>query len=339
MQIDEFIKKLPKAELNIHLEGCLTPALVLEFAKRNNIKLPYQSEEQLNQIYQFKTLNSFLEIYYLHLQVLVKEQDFYDLTMAYLSKAAEQNVRHAEISFDPQAHLDRGVAFETIINGMHQAMKDAVKQFKITSYPIMCIMRDKSAEDAEKIFDNALEFKDIIVAIGLDSKEIGNPPNKFKKVFTRAREAGFLTTAIAGEVGPPDYIWQTIDELEVSRIDHGVQCMLDPDLIARLTSKQIPLNVCPISNIKLEVFHNMRDHPLKRMYEDGLCVTINSDDPAYFNAYINENFVAVNSALKLNKTILYDLAVNSFCASFLDYDSKQKKLAELENFLKQATKV
>lgn len=338
MQIDEFIKKLPKAELNIHLEGCLSPALVLELAKRNKIKLPYKSEVEINTHYQFKNLNSFLDIYYQNLKVLVKEQDFYDLTMAYLRKAAEQNIRHAEISFDPQTHLERGVEFAAIVQGMQRAITDAFKEFKISAYPIMCIMRDKSEDDADKVFDMALEFKDLIVAIGLNSRESGNPPSKFKKVFARAREAGFLTTAIAGEVGPPEYIWQAIDELEVSRIDHGVQCMLDPDLIARLASKQIPLNICPISNVKLEVFKDMRDHPIKRMYEDGICVTVNSDDPAYFNAHINENFMAVNTALKLNKTILYDLAVNSFNASFLNYERKEKLLAELEHFHKQACK-
>lgn len=338
MLIDEFIQKIPKAELCIHLEGCLGPDLALALAQRNKVKLPYSSDQEFHQAYKFTDLDSFLKIYYSALQVLVKEQDFYDLTLSYLKKAAEQNIRHAEVCFDPQAHLDRGVEFDMIIKGIHRAMQDARKEFKISAYPIMCFMRDKPEDEAQKVFDMALEYKDLIVAVGLDSKEIDNPPDKFKNVFTRARESGFLTVAIAGEVGPPEYIWQAIDILEVARIDHGVACMQDPDLIARLTSKQIPVNVCPVSNLKLGVFPQMRYNPVKKMYEDGICVTINSDDPAYFGAYLNDNFIAINAALKLNKNIIYEMAKNSFNASFLDHESKEKLINELERFFKQACK-
>lgn len=336
MLIDEFIHKIPKAELNIHIEGSLEPELMFELAKRNKIKLPYTSLEDAYSAYRFKDLKSFLEIYYIAMKVLMTEQDFYDLTWAYLKKAAEQNIKHAEVFFDPQVHIHRGIKFETVIKGIYSAMQDAKTKLNITAYPIMCFMRDLSQEDAEKIFAMALDYKDWIVAVGLDSSEMGNPPEKFKDVFAKAREQGFLTVAIAGEVGPPEYIWQAIDILKVSRIDHGVHCMQDPHLVTRLAATQIPLTVCPVSNIMLGVFPSMNVHPLKKMYEEGLCVTVNSDDPAYFHAYINENFIAANSALKLGKKIIYDMCRNSFEASFLDHDRREKLLNELDKFYKQA---
>lgn len=338
MLIDEFIKKIPKAELNMHIEGSLEPTLMLELAKRHQIKLPFSTVSEAQQYYQFTDLTSFLNLYYQSLQVLVDEQDFYDLTWAYLKKASEQNIRHAEIFFDPQAHLDRGVKFATFIQGMYKALQVGQKELGITAHLIMCFMRNLSESYAQEVFAQALEYKDWIVAVGLDSSEIDNPPEKFKEVFARARDEGFLTVAVAGEVGPPEYIWQAIDVLKVSRIDHGVACMQDPDLVTRLAATQIPLTVCPISNVKLDIFPNMRQHPLKKMYEEGLCVTVNSDDPAYFNAYLNENFIAVNAALKLNKIIIVELVKNSFNASFLDHNRKEKLLNEIDKFYKQACK-
>lgn len=337
MLMDEFIQKLPKAELNIHIEGTLEPDLMLKLAQRNQINLPYTNVEAVRQAYQFKDLKSFLQTYYSGLKVLITEKDFYELTWAYLEKAVSQNIRHVEIFFDPQAHLERGIEFKTVINGIYQALQDGQQKLKISSHLIACFMRNLSEKDAEKVFEQALPFKDWIVAFGLDSNEINNPPEKFKEVFTKVREHGFLTVAIAGEIGPPAYIWQAIDLLKVSRIDHGVRCMEDPDLITKLAATQIPLNLCPVSNVKLGIFQHMRQHPLKKMYEEGLFITVNSDDPAYFGAYLNENFMAANSALKLNKAIIFELAKNSFNASFLDHAQKQKFITELEKFYKQAS--
>lgn len=336
MVIEEFIQKIPKAELNIHIEGSLEPALMFELAQRNKLDLPFKSIEDIYDAYKFQDLESFLEIYYTGMKVLQTEQDFYALTFAYLQKAASQNIRHAEFFFDPQAHLSREIRFDTIINGIQSAVTDAKNKLGISSYPIMCFMRDLSEAEAQKVFEQALPFKDWIVAVGLDSEEIGNPPEKFTEVFASARAAGFLAVAIAGEVGPPEYISQAIDVLKVSRIDHGVRCMEDPDLVARLAATQIPLTVCPVSNIRLGIFKSMRHHPLKKMYEDGLCVTINSGDPAYFDAYVNENIAQAAAALKLNKEIIYEMAKNSFSASFLEHDRKEKLLNELDKFYKQA---
>lgn len=336
MQIAEFIQKLPKAELNIHLEGTLTPEFIQDHAAKNKINFPQKSIDEIRQSHQFSDLSSFLDIYYRSLVVLITEDDFYELTLAYLQKAVSQTIRHVEISFDPQAHLSRGIQFETFIKGIHRALEEGAKKFNISSYLIMCFNRTLSEEDAQKTFDLALPFKDWIVAVGLDSKELGNPPQKFANVFARARENGFLTVAIAGEFGPPEYILQAIDILKVSRIDHGVRCMEDLDLVTKLAATQIPLTVCPISNIKLGVYPNMRLHPLKKMYEEGLCVTVNADNPGYFDAYLNENFIALNAALKLNKIIIFELAKNSFTASFLEHDRKEKLLNELERFFKKA---
>ncbi|MBA3660978.1 MAG: adenosine deaminase [Gammaproteobacteria bacterium] len=330
MQIDEFIALIPKAELNIHIEGCLSEELVTRFAERNKIIL------STPHTIQFTDLSSFLKIYYAALQVLLTEEDFYDLGMAYFHKAAMQNIRHAEVSFDPQAHVSRGVALSTVIKGLTRAVQEAKAKYGISAFLIMCFMRDLSEEEAIKIFEEALIFKDHIVAIGLDSTEKGNPPEKFKNLFDLAHAQGFLSVAIAGETGSPDYIWQALDVLHVSRIGHGVQCMQDPDLITRLAAKQIPVDVCPISNVKLGIYPQLKQHPLKKMYEDGLCVTLNSDDPAYFDAYLNENYIAANAALKLNKTIIYELAKNSFSASFLDYARQEKLMSELEKVFKQA---
>lgn len=329
---EEFIKLIPKAELNIHIEGTLEPEMMLAFAKRNKIKLPYQTLEEIHQAYQFKDLQSFLNIYYTGLQTLVKEKDFYELTLAYLEKAKAQNIRHAEIFFDAQAHTSRGIALETVLNGMNKALEEGKKQFQISSHLILCFLRDQPLEAAQKVFEEALPFKDKIIAIGLDSEEKNHPPKVFQPLFEKALEQGLLTVAQAGEDGPPEYIWQALDLLKVSRIDHGVQCVKDPDLVSHLLAIKMPLTMCPISNVKLQIIKNLREHPIKKMLNEGLCVTINSDDPAYFHAYLNENFIATNAALKFNRAEILEMARHSFMASFLDFSEKQKYIDELEKF-------
>ena len=299
--IKRFIERMPKAELHIHVEGSLEPELMFELARRNRVTLPYKSVDDVRKAYEFNDLQSFLQVYYQGMQVLVHERDFYDLTWAYLSKAHSQNVRHTEMFFDPQAHTGRGIAFETVISGIHHAMLDAEQRLGISSMLIMCFLRDLSEESAMATLEQALPFKDWIIAVGLDSAEVGNPPEKFTRVFDRARVEGFLTVAHAGEEGPPEYIWQALDRLKVSRIDHGDSCLEDPNLTARLAADGIPLTVCPLSNIKLRIFESIEKHTLKKLLDSGLCVTVNSDDPAYFGGYVAENFLAVEKALGLDR--------------------------------------
>jgi adenine deaminase len=282
-----FIQGMPKAELHIHIEGSLEPEMMFELAERNGVSLRYASAEEARQAYDFGDLQSFLDLYYKGMQVLLHERDFYDLIWGYLQKISAQNVRHTEIFFDPQAHTDRGVPFETVILGIHRALVDAERQLGISSELIMCFLRHLSAEKAMETFHTALPFGDRIVAVGLDSSEVGHPPRDFKAVFDEAREHGFLTVAHAGEEGPPEYIWQALDDLKVFRIDHGVRCTEDPKLVERLREEQIPLTVCPLSNVKLRVFDSIQDHNLKRMLDLGLRVTVNSDDPAYFGGYVD----------------------------------------------------
>jgi adenosine deaminase len=332
--INEFIATIPKAELQVHLEGSLEPALMLALAIRNKLTLPYTSVADIKNSYRFTNLKSFLDLYYANMRVLVHEQDFYDLTMAYLTKAASQHVRHAEITFDPQAHLARGLAFITVITGIRRAMVDADRDLGISSHLIMSFMRDLSAEDASQVLLQSFEFKDWITAVGLDSAEINNPPEKFQAVFASARDYGYFTVASAGEEGPPEYIWQALDVLKASRIGYAVRCLEDPDLVNHLALTMTPLTICPVSNIKLCAVKSMRVHPLKKMLEQGLCVTVNSDDPAYFNAYINENFLEASASLKFTKAQIYEMAKNSFIASFLDNDKKELYIAELDRFYK-----
>jgi adenine deaminase len=327
-----FIQGMPKAELHIHIEGSLEPEMMLELAERNGVSLRYASAEEARRAYDFGDLQSFLDLYYEGMQVLLYEQDFYELTRAYLQKVSEQNVRHTEIFFDPQAHTDRGVPFETVISGIHHALLDAEKQLGISSELIMCFLRHLSAEKAMETFRTALPFGDRIVAVGLDSSEVGHPPRDFKAVFDEAREHGFLTVAHAGEEGPPEYIWQALDDLKVSRIDHGVRCVEDPKLVERLREEQVPLTVCPLSNVKLRVFDSIQDHDLKRMLDLGLRVTVNSDDPAYFGGYVDENFNATREGLQLSREDVYQLSKNSFMASFLDAERKQRLLDELDGY-------
>lgn len=330
--MEQFIQGLPKAELHLHIEGTLEPEMMFELAQRNSIDLPYKSVSEIKEAYNFEDLQSFLDIYYQGSEVLQQAQDFYDLTWAYLQKAASQNVRHTEIFFDPQSHTDRGIAFETVYEGIHQALQDGKAKLGISSQLILSFLRHLSSERAFATLEAALPYKDDMVAVGLDSAEKGNPPSKFKAVFDRARAEGFLTVAHAGEEGPPEYIWEAIHLLNVSRIDHGVRSMEDPVLLDYLADKQIPLTVCPLSNVELQVFDSMAKHNLKQLLSLGLCATVNSDDPSYFGGYIGENYQAVQSALNLTKQELYQLAKNSFQASFLSPDAKHQLIAELDEY-------
>jgi adenine deaminase len=331
--MDRFIQEIPKAELHIHIEGSLEPEMMFELAHRNGISLPFPSVDATRQAYKFENLQSFLNIYYAGASVLVTEQDFYDLTWAYLQRAKTDNIRHTEIFFDPQTHCDRGISFETVIKGIHDALEDGKQRLGISSHLILCFLRHKTALDAMETLRKAIPFKDWIIGVGLDSSEVGNPPSKFVEVFNEARKAGFVTVAHAGEEGPTGYIWEALNLLKVSRIDHGVRCTEDPKLVTELAKTQVPLTVCPLSNVKLKVFPTMEKHNLKTMLNLGLCVTVNSDDPAYFGGYIADNYRAVASALLLNHQEVYQLAQNSFKASFLSDEAQGKLLQELTDFM------
>ncbi|MGK7950535.1 MAG: adenosine deaminase [Xenococcaceae cyanobacterium] len=333
--MEKFIQNLPKAELHLHIEGTLEPEMMFKLAKRNNIDLPYESVSEVKSAYKFDDLESFLDIYYQGSKVLQKEQDFYDLTWAYLQKAVSENVRHTEIFFDPQSHTDRGIAFETVYQGIDRALQDGRTKLGISSQLILSFLRHLREEEAFATLEQALPYKDNIVAAGLDSAEQGNPPSKFKAVFDKAQAEGFLTVAHAGEEGPPEYIWEAIKLLKVSRIDHGVRSLEDPELIDYLAKQQIPLTVCPLSNVKLKVFNSMAEHNLKKLLDLGICVTVNSDDPAYFGGYVTENYQAAQKALDLSQQELYQLAKNSFQASFLSPESKHQLIAELEDYFQK----
>jgi adenosine deaminase len=331
--MDSFIHDLPKAELHLHIEGTLEPELMFALAERNGVELSYASVEEVRSAYQFQDLQSFLDLYYQGTAVLVHEQDFYELALAYLRTAASQNVRHAEIFFDPQAHTDRGVAFETVITGLLRALDEAENAWGITTKLILCFLRHLSAESAMATLEEALPFRDRIVAVGLDSSELGHPPSKFEAVFEKAMGLGFLTVAHAGEEGPPAYIWEALNLLRVSRIDHGVRCLEDPKLVDELRTRRMPLTVCPLSNVRLRVFDRLEDHNLKKLLDTGLCATVNSDDPAYFGGYIEDNYLAVQEALGLDRDDLRRLARNAFEASFLSDDAKRKLLRELDDYV------
>jgi len=328
-----FILNIPKAELHIHVEGTLEPDFMLEIAERNRLALPFDSVEDVYQAYNFTDLQSFLDIYYHGTSVLLHEQDFYDITWRYLERATAQKVRHAEIFFDPQTHTGRGIPFETVITGICQALSDGRRQFGISAKLIMCFLRHLSPEAAMGTLEQAEPFQERIIAVGLDSYELGNPPLRFTPVFDKARKKGFLTVAHAGEEGPAEYVWQALEKLKVSRIDHGVRCIEDPRLVETLVARQVPLTVCPLSNVKLRVFNTMKDHNLKRLLDLGLRVTVNSDDPAYFGGYIAENFLAVQEALNLDHMDIYHLARNSLEATFLDNERKRKLLDELDSYM------
>lgn len=330
--VNAMIREIPKAELHLHIEGSLEPELMFEMAERNRVHLPFRSVGEVRRAYNFSDLQSFLDIYYAGARVLLHEQDFYDLTTAYLKKAHAQKVVHSEIFFDPQTHTDRGIPFATVIGGIRQALLDGQQQLGISSRLILCFLRHLSAEQAMETLQQALPYKDWITAVGLDSSEAGNPPKKFTEVFDRARAEGFLTVAHAGEEGPAEYIWQALHELGAARIDHGVRCLEDPKLVEHLVKQQTPLTVCPLSNVKLRVFDTMKDHNLKQMLDLGLVVTINSDDPAYFGGYIQENYAAVQQALGLEDEDIWRLARNSFQAAFLDEKERQAYLEMLKPF-------
>jgi adenosine deaminase len=327
-----FLKGLPKAELHLHIEGTLEPELAFRLAKKHGVALPYSSVEELRGAYQFSDLQSFLDIYYAGASVLRDVDDFHDLTAAYLQKAHEQGVVHVEIFFDPQTHSERGIPFRTVLEGITRALREAEEEFGITHRLILCFLRHLSADDAMRTLEEALPYIDFITAVGLDSSEKGHPPSKFTAVFDRARREGLLTVAHAGEEGPPEYIYEALDLLKVKRIDHGVRSEEDPKLVERLVRERMPLTVCPLSNIKLKVFDAVEDHNIKRLLERGLCVTVNSDDPAYFGGYLLENFVAIERGLGLTRAELTTLARNSFEASFLEPADKRHWLAAVDAY-------
>ena len=327
-----FIAGLPKAELHLHIEGALEPELMVALAERNRVPLPYADVEAVRAAYDFTQLQDFLDLYYRGMSVLQTERDFYDLTMAYLRRVAKDNVRHVEIFFDPQGHTERGIPFETAFNGIEQGLRDGCAELGITWQIILCFLRHLSAEAAMATLEQALAYKDRIVGVGLDSSEQGHPPEKFQAVFDRARAEGFRLVAHAGEEGPPAYVWSALDTLQVARIDHGVRALEDPDLVLELVQRRVPLTVCPLSNIRLCVFDDMTHHPLKMMLDRGLMVTVNSDDPAYFGGYMNDNFIAVRQALGLTNDELAQIARNGFEASFLDDATKAKYIAEVDAY-------
>ena len=331
--MDALIRRLPKCELHIHIEGSLEPELMFALARRNGIRLPYASVEALRQAYQFRHLQDFLDLYYQGMSVLVTEQDYYDLAWAYLQRAREDNVRHVEMFFDPQGHTARGIAFSTVIGGLHRAVVAAAGELGVRASLIMCFLRHLDETDAEKTLDRALAFKDKIVGVGLDSSELGNPPSKFARVFRRARDEGFFLTAHAGEEGPAAYVWEALDVLGVGRIDHGNHSLDDAALVGRLARERIALTVCPLSNLRLRVIDDLSRHPLRQMMDKGLLVTVNSDDPAYFGGYVNENYRAVSRALELRRDDIAATVRNGIEASLMTTAEKADALAEVERVL------
>ena len=336
MSLQSFIEALPKVELHMHIEGSLEPELMFEIARRNGVRLRCGSVEELRRAYDFTDLQSFLDIYYEGAQVLLEERDFHDMALAYFRKAAEQRVRHAEIFFDPQTHTERGVPIATVIDGLASAQREAERELGVSSRLILCFLRHLSADAAMRTLEEALPHRDRFVAVGLDSSEVGHPPSKFRAVFDRARSEGLLTVAHAGEEGPPEYIWEALRQLGVSRIDHGVRCVEDAALVEYLRERRIPLTVCPLSNVKLRVFDRIEDHNLARLLELGLCATVNSDDPAYFGGYVQENYVSAARGLGLDAGQIAQLAGNAIDASFLDAAAKRSLNAALDDCVRES---
>jgi adenosine deaminase len=330
------IERLPKCELHIHIEGSLEPELLFALARRNGIQLKYPSVEALRQAYHFGDLQDFLDLYYQGMSVLITEQDFYDLASAYLERAHADNVRHVEMFFDPQGHTSRGIAFATVIDGLTRAIADARSKLGVEASLIMCFLRHLDEADAERTLDAALPFKDRIVGVGLDSSEKGNPPSKFKHVFRRARAAGFFLTAHAGEEGPAGYVWEALDVLGVARIDHGIHSLDDPTLVGRLARERVPLTVCPLSNLRLRVVDALAHHPLRRMLDKGLMASVNSDDPAYFGGYVNQNYLAVSQALALSREEIVALVRNGINAALMPAAEKAKALADVDRVLAES---
>ena len=329
MTVSEYIKQVPKAELHLHIEGSFEPELMFEIAQRNKIEIPYESIEELKKAYQFGNLQDFLDIYYAGANVLIHEQDFYDLTMAYFNQCAKENVLHTEIMFDPQTHTKRGVEFSTVINGIQRAREEAEKEHGISSLLIMSYLRHLSEEDAFETLEQSLPYKHLIKAVGLDSSEKGNPPSKFQKVFEASIKEGYIPVAHAGEEGPAEYIYEALDLLNIVRIDHGNNCLTDPKLVERLVEEKIGLTVCPLSNTALRNVDHIDNHPIKKMLDLGLKVTVNSDDPAYFGGYITQNYLACIEALDLSLEDVKQLVSNSFEYSFLSDEMKEKFIAQL----------
>ncbi|CAH7094301.1 Adenine deaminase [Vibrio chagasii] len=331
--MDSFIKNLPKVELHLHIEGTLEPELMFELAKRNNVSIPFENPEQVRDAYQFHNLQSFLDIYYQGANVLIHEQDFYDLTWAYLLKCQQDNVVHTEIFFDPQTHTERGIAFDTIITGITRALDQAAHELGISSQLIICFLRHLDENSAFETLKQALPYKDKIIAVGLDSSEQGNPPEKFKHVFQEALNQGFLTVAHAGEEGPAQNIIDALSLLGITRIDHGVRCVEDKELMEQLIAKRTPLTVCPLSNTKLKVFDTMEQHNIVELLRKGLCVTINSDDPAYFGGYMNDNFLAVANAHPVTHQELAQFSINAVEASFISPHAKEDLITQVRQYL------
>ena len=324
----KWLNGLPKIELHLHIEGTLEPELLFKLAKRNSIQLPFNSVNEVKKAYQFSNLQDFLDIYYQGAEVLLHKQDFYDLTWAYLLMCKQQNVMHVEPFFDPQTHTVRGVAFETIVSGIAEALADGKAKLGITSRLIMCFLRHLSEESAIETLKSSEQFTDVIYGVGLDSAEMGNPPEKFINVFSKAKDMGYKLVAHAGEEGPASYIWSSLDVLNVQRIDHGIRAIDDPDLMLRLIESQMPLTICPLSNVKLRVFDTMASHTILDMLDLGVCVTVNSDDPSYFGGYMTENFLALYDSLELSRDQAIRLINNSIDASFAE-DSRKKELSNL----------
>lgn len=331
MNVADYIKKVPKAELHLHIEGTFEPELMFEIAQRNKVEIPYQSVEEVKKAYQFSCLQDFLDIYYAGASVLLYEKDFYDLTMAYFKHCSEENVVHTEIMFDPQTHTKRGISFGTVINGIQKAREDAQEKYGISSLLIMSYLRHLSEEDAFETLEQSLPYKHLIKAVGLDSSEKGNPPSKFQKVFEASVKEGYIPVAHAGEEGPAEYIWEALDLLKISRIDHGNNSLTDEVLLKKLVDEKIALTVCPLSNLELKVVDDLKDHPLKKMLNLGLKATVNSDDPAYFGGYMNANFLQTAEALDLIQEEIKTLVKNSFEYSLLSEEEKAKYLADVEN--------
>ncbi|HDM8230616.1 TPA: adenosine deaminase [Vibrio campbellii] len=331
--MNAYIQGLPKVELHLHIEGSLEPELLFELAQRNNIDIPYESPQELRKAYEFEDLQSFLDIYYQGANALRTEQDFYDLTWAYLERCKADNVIHTEIFFDPQTHTDRGIEFETVINGIHRAMQDGNEQLGITSQIIACFLRHLSEESAIETLQSIIKHQDKIIGVGLDSSELGHPPEKFKRAFQQAKDAGLLTVAHAGEEGPAQNIVDSVEMLGVSRVDHGVRCVEDASLVEALIDSKMPLTVCPLSNIKLCVFDEMEQHNIVDLLRKGVAVTINSDDPAYFGGYMTDNFMAVSNAHPMTKSELAQFTINAINASFISEALKAKYRAQVADYL------
>ncbi len=333
--LEQFIEEMPKAELHLHIEGTFEAELMFSIAKRNQLSIPYNSIEELKKAYNFNNLQEFLDLYYAGANVLIYEQDFYDLTWAYLSKIHQQKVVHTEIFFDPQTHTDRGIDFDIVIKGIHRALEDGKNKLGISYKLIMSFLRHLDETSAFKTLEQALPYKSWINGVGLDSSEKGNPPSKFERVFEQVRTEGFLTVAHAGEEGPAEYVWEALNLLKVSRIDHGNRSLDDEKLVDYLAEIQMPLTLCPLSNLALKVVNDLKDYPLIKMMNSGLLVTINSDDPAYFGGYMNENYKRIATALNLNKKQITELTKNSFKSSWLTTEDKEKMILQLDEYFQK----